>query len=85
LRTRTAITAEEFDEALSKVCLLLAERGSINNATLRDEFQFSSDQGISFFRRAVAEGLLVRRGKGVATRYEAGPTLPSRSDDGRPR
>lgn len=65
----TRLTVEEFEDYLQRTLVLLQSEPSVNNATLRERFGLTFDQGIRFFRMALDRGVLVRQGKGPSTSY----------------
>ncbi len=66
---RTSLTEAEFLRALNEVKRHLRQEQSIRNTSLRDLTGLNYDQAIKFFNRAIAQGVLTRRGKASGTHY----------------
>jgi hypothetical protein len=68
------LSDEEFEKARALVITYLAEHTSISNREFRSLTQLDYDQAITFFKKMVTAGTLVRAGKTTSTRYSTGQT-----------
>ena len=65
----THLSEVEFNEGLKLVKSFLVENNEIRNRQLFEITEFTYDQAIKFFNKAIARGYLERRGKTSSTHY----------------
>jgi hypothetical protein len=66
---RAALSNEEFEVALPRAVEFLRSHGQLTNARLRGLTGLNYDQAVRFFNRAIARGILERRGRASGVHY----------------
>jgi hypothetical protein len=65
----TILNNEQFTRCWKVAREFVYKNGSIQNKQIREVAGIGYDQAIGFFKRAVSEKRLIRRGSGGGTRY----------------
>jgi hypothetical protein len=65
----TTLSNSQYEECLKVAIQYLQTNPCIRNKGLRAATAIGYDQAIYFFNRAIAEGILVRKGAGSGTHY----------------
>jgi hypothetical protein len=66
---RTSLSDSAFRQAFAIVSKYFRKEATMTNSVLRSLTGLNYDQAIKFFNRAIADGLLERRGRASAVHY----------------
>ena len=66
---RTSLSESAFSEAFAIVSKHFRKEATVTNSVLRSLTGLNYDQAIKFFNRAIADGLLERRGRASGVHY----------------